>query len=390
MILELAMILLCGMFFGMIFKKMKLPPLFGMLIAGLVIGNSGFSWISIEMQQLAITLRKIALIIILVRAGLQLNLSQLKEQKWTVLLMSFLPALFEIGGITLIGVSLFQMQVYDALLIGTILAAVSPAIIVPKMLKLVESEDERVQKVAQLILSAASLDDIVVVTLFGALTSLSATASIATSFMTIVQSIVSAIVIGIIAYFGSVWMMKKLTSQMQIIFVFAVSLFLVGSEEIIQQYLPYASLLSVLTFNMAYGYRHRALADEWMSAFQSLWSGAEILLFVSIGISIDIRYVVSLGIMPILIVFGGMIIRSLGTFVTLQSGDYRHDEQVFAIISFLPKATVQAALASIPLSMGMAIGEQALSIGFVAILISAPLGALLMDAIVKKQYQIHL
>ncbi|MGL5540321.1 MAG: cation:proton antiporter [Erysipelotrichaceae bacterium] len=381
MLLDLALIFLVGIGLSGMMRKLHLPELIGMLLTGIVLGVSGLAVFSEGLYEWAPTMRQIALVIILLRAGLQLDLHKVKASGLSAFLLSFVPALFEIATIVVVGGIFFQLSLQDGLIIGCIVAAVSPAIIVPRMLRLLESKSERVKGIATMLLSAASFDDVVVLVLFSAVTRLDASIPWTTSLIQVPIAILLGIGVGIMVGKGMVLLFQegRFRDTTKVLIMLSVSFLLLVAEEHFKAKIPYAALLSVLAMGAVLFHQKEALALRLSRKYNSLWVGAELLLFVSIGASLQLSSVNALGVMPYVLIGMGLLLRCFATYLCVLPAKLNRVETVFCIVSFMPKATVQAALGSLPLALGFAIGESALSIAVLSILISAPLGAIAMD-----------
>lgn len=388
MLIDLGLIILLGLSLSKLALKFKLPALVGLLIAGMILGISGLDIIGGSTYEIAPIFRKMALVVILIRAGLQLDLKQIKATGLTTFLLSFVPALAEIATIILIG-GLLGISFQDSFIIGCVLAAVSPAIIVPKMLKILNSGKEEAKPLATMILGGSALDDIVVITLFSIAISLEPS-SLLSTLSTIIFTLINGVILGIaLGYLlNLIFKVSKLSLNYLVITLLATSFLVVGLEEVVIEYFEYSSLISVMVSTMTISYLNPNLAKEFLAPFTNIWQLAEIFLFVSIGANLDISYTLGLGLLPFIIIGIGLIGRMIATNIVLMTSKLSKQERFLGVVSYLPKATVQAALGGIALEQGLAVGNLVLSIAVLAILISAPLGAFLIDYFTLKVYQI--
>lgn len=382
MLMSIAMILMMGMMMGWICKKMHLPSLTGMILTGIILGPYALNLIDASLLNISADLRQIALIIILTRAGLSLDLKQLKQVGRPAILMCFIPACFEIIGMLLLAPKLLGISILDAAIMGTVVGAVSPAVIVPKMLHLMEEEYGKKHSIPQLILAGASIDDIFVIALFSAFTSLAQKESISIqSFINIPISIILGMLIGafigyiLVKYFETI----HIRDTAKVIILLCISFMLVTFEDMFSYIIPFASLIAVMTIGMTLQKQRTIVANRLSVKFNKLWVAAEIILFVLVGATIDINYALSVKIAPIILIIGVLIFRMAGVFLCLLKTPLTMKERLFCMIAYCPKATVQAAIGAVPLSMGLACGNIVLTVAVIAILITAPLGAFMID-----------
>ena len=373
MFFSLAIILLFGLLLGGICKKLRLPSLIGMLAVGIIIGPYALNLIDTSILEISAQLRKIALIIILARAGLSLNVSELKKVGRPAIMMCFVPACFEIIGMILLAPKLLGISVVDAAVMGTVVGAVSPAVIVPKMLNLIENGYGKDKSIPQLILAGASVDDVFVIVLFSAFLGLSQTGDMsAVSFVKIPISIVLGITVGIFVgiVLGKFFAKAHIRDTVKIIILMCVSFLLVAFED---------------TYGGISLQKVRKEATERLSQrYNKLWVVAEILLFVLVGASVNIDYALKAGVAAIILIFLVLLFRMFGVFICMLKTNLNLKERLFCMIAYLPKATVQAAIGGIPLSMGLNCGETVLTVAVLSIIITAPLGAFLIDLTYKK------
>lgn len=388
MFLSLFIIFFVGIIGGILLEKIRIPKIIWYLILGILMSPSVFNIIDEGLLKISSYLRQIALVIILTRSGLSLDLKGLKEIGRPAILMCFLPALFEIVGIAIFGPILLGISILEALLLGSVLAAVSPAVVAPRMIKLIETNYGKNKRVPELILAGASCDDIFVIVLFYSFKNLVATNSFnALSIINIPISILSGIVLGILLGFSVSFVMKKfkINTIIQVIVLLALSFGSIALEEFVKPYFAISSLLGIIVMALIISLKNKNDAKKIQSSYNSLWQGFEILLFVLVGASINISYAISsTGLIIIGLVVISLLFRTIGVLISLIFTNYNLKEKIFIIISYLPKATVQASIGGIALAEGLACGEVILTAAIIVILITAPLGAILMDNTYKK------
>jgi len=387
MLTSLAIIFLLGLFLGHIFNKLKLPSLIGMLLTGIILGPYTLNLLDGSILSLSADLRKLALIIILTRAGLALDIKDLKKVGRPAILMCFVPACFEIAGIILLAPKLLGVSVLEAAIMGAVVAAVSPAVIVPKMLKMMESGYGTAKSIPQLIMAGASVDDIFVIVLFTSLTSLAVGGGMSPiSFIQIPVSIVTGLLGGIVLGILLTIFFKRvhIRDSTKVIIILSMSFLLVYLEKASEGVVSFSGLLAVISMGATILRTYETLAKRLSGKFSKLWVGAEILLFVLVGATVDINYALSAGIMAVLVILGGLLFRMLGVFLCLIKTKLNIKERIFCVLAYIPKATVQAAIGAIPLAMGLPCGRIVLTVAVLSILITAPLGALGIDLSYKK------
>lgn len=387
MLISIAMILLMGMFMGWICKKIHLPSLTGMIFTGIILGPYFLNMIDSSLLNISSELRKIALIIILTRAGLSLDLNDLKRVGRPAILMCFVPACFEIMGMIILAPELLGISILDAAIMGTVVGAVSPAVIVPKMLKLMEEGYGVRHSIPQLILAGASVDDVFVIVMFTAFTGLAQGNDVSIrSFVNIPVSILLGIVTGAFIGILLAYYFKKvhIRDTSKVIIILCLSFILVTFEDRFSAILPFASLIAVMAIGIALQKKREVVAKRLSVKFNKLWVVAEIVLFVLVGATVDIKYAVSAGAVSVILILGVLMFRMLGVFLCLLKTKLTMRERMFCMIAYTPKATVQAALGGVPLAMGLSCGNIVLTIAVVAILITAPLGAFCIDFAYKK------
>ena len=388
MISSLALIFLLSLLVGELFHKVQLPKIIGMLLVGIVIGPYALNLLSPAILNISAELRKIALIIILIKAGLTLELSSLKKASRPALLLSFLPATFEVIAITIFAPIIFNISRLEAALLGAVLGAVSPAVVITKMTELIENGYGKDKSIPEMILAGASLDDIFVIVLFSSFLSANQSGAIdLLSFASIPISIISGVTLGILTglIVSKIFKSYSMASETRTIVVLALAFALTALEELIKAYLPLSSLLAVVAMAATIKLKSsKEITNEIAKDHSRLWLGAQALLFTLIGAAVDIRYTLNAGYSAILLLFISLLIRSIGVLLALLFTPLNKKERLFTIFAYLPKATVQAAIGGIPLAMGLSCGSLVLSIAVLSILITAPLGAFLMDISYKK------
>lgn len=387
MVTSLAIIFISGIIFSLICKKIKLPELIGMIIAGIIIGPYCLGWLSSDILNISPQLRQISLVIILTRAGLSLNIKDLKSVGRPALLLCFVPALFEIIGITYLAPKFFSLSYLEAFLLACVVAAVSPAIIVPRMLALKENGYGRKKNIPEMITMAASLDDILVIILFTSGLSLleAGTFNVAT-LIDLPVSILLGILVGwlssITYCFVSFYL--KFSESQKVISLFSLFFLLLQLESSLSTYIAFSGLLAIMCCGIFINYYTPKLASSLSMSFNKLWDGAQIWLFVLVGACLNITSLGFTALLALLLIAIGLCFRIGGVFTSLIDTPFDNKEKLFISYSYLPKATVQAAIGSIPLSLGLACGELIQIISIVAILFTAPIGAYLMDSSYDK------
>jgi len=358
-----------------------------MLFTGIILGPYALNLLDPSILSISADLRQLALVIILTRAGLALDLDDLKKVGRPALLMCFVPACFEIAGMVLLAPSLLGISILEAALMGTVIAAVSPAVIVPKMLFLMENKIGTKKSIPQLIMAGASVDDVFVIVLFTAFTGLLSGGEVSSaSFLQIPIAIVTGLAAGILLGLVLSIYFKRfhMRDSVKVLILLSISFLLVAMEKLLKGTLPVSGLLAVMGMSATLLKTYGLLAKRLSAKFNKLWVGAEILLFVLVGATVDIKYAVAAGFAAVLLIFGVMIFRLSGVYVSLLKTPLTKKERVFCMIAYLPKATVQAAIGSIPLALGLSCGKIVLTVAVLAILITAPLGAFGVDISYKK------
>lgn len=387
MLLSLALIFLLGMILGSLFKKLKLPALLGMLLTGILLGPHFFNLLDSSIFNISADLRQIALIIILTRAGLNLDIQDLKKVGRPAFFMCFIPATLEIIGMIILASYLFKLSFLDSAILGTVIAAVSPAVIVPKMLKLMEEGYGKKNSIPQLIMAGASVDDIFVIVLFTVFTGLATTGTLSLiQFIKIPTSIILGLLAGAILGKILALFFEKihLRDSNKVIILLSIAFLLVTLEKSITGVIGFSGLLAIMAMGGTIKKFRKEVAIRLSNKFSKLWIASELILFVLVGASVNINYLNSTGILAIILILGVLIFRMFGVFISLLGTPLDRKERLFSMIAYCPKATVQAAIGSIPLAMGLPCGELILSIAVLSILITAPLASFAIDLTYKK------
>ncbi len=387
MLLSIALIMLAGMGFSLLCRKIKLPGLFGMVIVGILLGPYVLNLIDPSVLAISAQLRKIALIIILARAGLTLNISDLKKMGRPAILMCFLPATLEMIGTVLLAPKLLSISTMEAALLGAVICAVSPAVIVPKMIRLIEEGYGTEKGIPQLILAGASADDVYVIVLFSTFTSLVQGGNVfVLRFVNIPVSVVLGILAGLLcgAFLAVMFMKWELTGTVKAIVFLCVCFLLSAAEDAISLPITFSSLIAVMFIGIAMQKKNGEDARILSGKFNELWKGAEVILFVLVGACVDISHLANAGASVLLLLAGALVFRMLGVWVCLLKTALSGREKLFCMLSYTPKATVQAAIGGIPLAMGLPCGDTILTVAVAAIMITAPLGAFAIDRTYQK------
>ena len=379
MVLSLAIIITLGLIFNKLFKAIKLPGLLGMLILGIVVGPNMLNLISKDILTISPDLRKIALIVILLRAGLGINRSTLKKVGKTALKMSFLPCVIEGFAIAFVSKYILNISFIEAGMLGFIIAAVSPAVVVPQMLELINKGKGKENGVPTIILAASSIDDVFAITIFSTFLGLygGSNISISGKLLSIPISILLGGGIGILIELLLIWIFKKfhLRDTEKTLIILASGMLLTSLEDILKNIVPVASLLGVMVVGFVLLDKYPKVANRISEKFNKVWVFAEILLFVLVGAQVDVKVIVHSGLLGLLVLFIGLVARSIGVYISLMGSNLNLKEKIFCIISFMPKATVQAAMGAVPLASGVASGNLILAIAVLSIIVTAPLGA---------------
>lgn len=393
MLFSLALIFLMGLALGGLLQKIKLPPLLGMLITGIVLGPYALNLIDANLLAVSADLRRIALIIILLRAGLSLDVSALRRVGRPAVLLCFVPACAEILGMAVLAPMLLGVSVSEALVMGAVVAAVSPAVVVPKMLKFQAEGYGTNRSIPQMIMAGASVDDVFVIVLFTAFTALAQGQRVsAGSLLQIPMAIVVGVSVGLFMGWALAAFFKKihLRDSTKVLMMLSVAFVLVSLEDFLKNMIGFSGLLAVMAMGVALqtppktAEGKQSVAERLSIKFSKLWVGAEVLLFVLVGATVDIRYAAGAGFLAVILIFGALVFRMLGVALCLIKTPLSKKERLFCMIAYCPKATVQAAIGGLPLAMGLSCGNLVLTVAVLAILITAPLGAFAIDITYKK------
>ncbi len=387
MLMSLALMFLIGFFISGIFKKLHIPSLLGLIVTGIILGPEVLNLLDPKILNISSELREIALIVILFRAGLSLDLSDMKKIGRPAIMLCFVPATFEIVGAIVLGPVCLGLSRVDSAIVGAMLGAASPAIIVPKMLWLMEEGYGVDKHIPQLIMAGASADDIYAIVMFTAFIGMSKGEGIsAWTIVSIPLSIVTGLGVGIV--FGIVmaqlFKLIHLRDTVKILLLFGISFLFVGCETFISKYVPFSGLLAVMALGGTILNRRATVAKRLSAKIAKIWVGAELLLFIMLGSAVEIKALLSAGIGSVLLILGALVFRSIGVIVSLLGSGLSLQEIFYCDVAYFPKATVQAAVGAIPLAEGLACGMMVLTTAVLSILITAPLGAILMDVTVKK------
>ena len=382
MLLSISLILIVGMSMGWLCQKMKLPSLLGMLVTGIILGPYVLNLLDESILGISSELRKIALIIILTRAGLGLDVSGLKKIGRPAVLMCFVPASFELLGMILLAPKLMGLSVLEAAVMGAVLAAVSPAVVVPRMVKLMEEGYGVKEGIPQLILAGASVDDVYVIVLFSTFVGMmQGQGASVVSFINIPVSIVLGIAIGLLFgvllayYFKNV----HIRDTSKVLIILSISFLLVVMEDRLTTAITFSALIAIMFLGIGLQYKREDVAKRLSVKYAKLWVAAEVFLFVLVGATVNIGYLGKVGVKALIVIVGAVMFRMLGVFVCLLGTSLKKKERLFAMMAYTPKATVQAAIGGIPLSLGFTCGDTVLTVAVLAIVMTAPLGAFAID-----------
>ena len=383
MLTSLGLVLLLGMALGALAKRLKLPSLVGMLIAGMILGPYALNLLSDSLLNISADLRQLALIIILTRAGLSLDVEALKRVGRPAILMCFVPACFEILGMTLLAPILLGVSTLDAAIMEAVVGAVSPAVIVPRMIRLSEEGWGVDRGIPQLILAGASVDDVFVIVMFTAFTGLASggTGLTAGAVLSIPASILTGVAAGLLlGWLLAQWFRRvHMRDSVKVVILLSLAFLLVAAEDALEGIFPFSGLLAVMGAGVGLQRWRSVVAQRLSLKFSKLWVAAEVALFVLVGAAVDLRYALSAGVMAILAVLGALCFRAVGVLVCVSGAHFSPKEKLFCVLGYLPKATVQAAIGGVPLAMGLGCGQIVLTVAVIAILVTAPLGALAID-----------
>ena len=393
MLTSLSFVFLLGLAMAALCQKFKIPRIIGMLVTGILLGPCVLNWLSESILGISSELRQMALIIILLKAGLSLNLADLKKVGRPALMMSCVPASFEILAFVIFAPAILHISRVEAAVMGAVLGAVSPAVVIPRMVQLMETKYGTDQRIPQMIMAGASCDDILVIVLFSTFTNMAQGGSAhVADFINIPVSILLGIALGAVAGYGLSLFFETayakehyVRNSMKVILILGMSFFLMSVETWLKGKVSVSGLLAVVS--MAAVIRIKCIpkvSKRLSEKFGKLWIAAEVILFVLVGAAVDIRYTMQAGIAAVLMIFVGLMFRAVGVSLCMLGTKLNKKERLFCVIAYLPKATVQAAIGSVPLAMGLPCGQIVLSVAVLAILITAPLGAAGMDLTYDK------
>ena len=383
MMVSIGYLILFGMLGNSLFKLFRLPGLIGMLVVGIAIGPQGFNLLSDALLMVSGDIRKIALIIILLRAGLGLNRQAIQRIGKVAVTMSIIPVLAE--GLVILGLAivLLEFTFIQAGMLGFVVAAVSPAVIVPSMLRFIREKIGMKRNVPVLVLASASIDDVIAITMFSMFLSAALTQTSLAYFdvLMLPAAIILGILLGIIVglFLAGIFKKFRIRDSKKVLILISVGIMMVSFTELIEDYIFIASLLGVMTLGLVIVERRSAVAARLAIKFDKVWVLAELFLFVLVGAVVDIEIALSVGLTGLVMIFIGLLARAAGVYIATLRTDYVWREKVFLCVAFVPKATVQAAIGSLPLMLGIAGGEIILAISVLAILVTAPLGAILIQ-----------
>lgn len=387
MLISITFIVFSGLLLGSICKKFKFPSLFGMVIAGILIGPHVLNLIDPSILNISAEIRKIALIIILIRAGLKLSIDDLKKVGRPAILMCFLPATCEVIGMIILAPLLLGISTLDAAILGAVIGAVSPAVIVPRMINLIDEKYGTDKSIPQMILAGASVDDVYVIVLFTTFTALATGGTVSVrSFVNIPISIVTGIVIGLIAGYLLVIYFNKfhMRDTIKVAIVLGACFILTFLEDKFGSIIPFASLIAVMALGLMIKRQKQELAVRLSAKYDKMWSIAEIFLFVLVGASVEINSLKTAGVSAVILIIAVLVFRMAGVFICMLGTKLTTKERLFSMLAYTPKATVQAAIGGLPLAMGLACGNIVLTVSVIAILLTAPLGAFAIDITYRK------
>lgn len=393
MLTSLSLIFLVGLAMGAICQRLRLPRIIGMLVTGIILGPYVLDFLDPSILSISAELRKMALIIILLKAGLSLDLKDLKKAGRCAVLLSFVPATCEIIGYVLFAPSLLGISWIDAAVMGAVLGAVSPAVVVPRMVSLMEQKYGTEKAIPQMIMAGASCDDIFVIVLFTTFLSMAQGGSAKVGdFVNIPVSIVLGILLGALMGYGLYLFFETsyahehcVRNSMKVIVVLGCSFLLIAIEGWLEGKVPVSGLLAVVSMACVIKLKSTAFVSKRLSEkFGKLWLAAEVVLFVLVGAAVDIRYTLEAGIAAVLMILIALLFRSIGVCICTMKTSLNGKERLFCVLAYLPKATVQAAIGSVPLAAGLPCGKIILSVAVLAILITAPIGAIGIDSTYKR------
>lgn len=393
MLTSLALIFLSGFALAAVCRKIGLPRIIGMLAAGILLGPYVLNLLDASILGISAQLRQMALVIILIRAGLSLKLQDLKKIGRPALLISFLPAVFEIAAFVLAAPYVLGINRIGAAVMGAVLGAVSPAVVVPRMVQLMEDGYGTKKQIPQMILAGASLDDVFVIVLFTSFIGMAqGNGASLTQFADIPVSILLGIALGALVGFLLAWFFEMcyehkhlIRNSIKVILILGVAFLLLAVEDALEGKVAFSGLLAVMSMALVLAMRSvPQVVTRLQEKFGKLWLAAEVILFVLVGAAVDIRYTLQAGAGAVIMLFLGLLFRSVGVWISMFGARLNLKERLYCVIAYLPKATVQAAIGSVPLALGLPCGKLVLSVSVLSILITAPLGAIGMDLSYKK------
>ncbi|WP_406617087.1 cation:proton antiporter [Mycoplasmopsis adleri] len=388
MLLSLAVIFLLGFLVGYLFEKIKMPKLIWYLILGIILGPSVLNFISPTLMNISPYLRQMALVIILTRANLSLDLKALKRIGISVILLSFIPATFELIGVVIFAPMFLKINYFEAMLLGSVLAAVSPAIIVPRMIKIMDEKYGLKHSIPQMVLAGSSIDDIYVIILFYSFKQLVAINTFEAGVLlniptSLILGVVAGIITGLIIYL--VFKYLKMATVIKVLIVFGISLGLIELEGYIKKYIAFSALISIIVLGITLFKKDQYQAEQLQKGYSKMWIFFELILFVLIGAQTDIKYAASVeGAKIVGLILLVLLFRSIGVLISLLFSKTSIKEKIFIVLAYIPKATVQASIGAIALAEGLACGTIILTAAVLSILITGPLGAILIDFTYKK------
>ncbi len=387
MLLSISLILIFGMTMGWICKKIKLPALIGMLFTGIILGPYVLNLLDDSILNISSDLRKIALIIILTRAGLSLDISGMKKIGRPAIMMCFVPASFELLGIILLAPRLMGISLLEAAVMGAVLAAVSPAVVVPRMVKLMDEGYGVKKGIPQLILAGASVDDVYVIVLFSTFVGMmQGKETSIIKFINIPVSILLGIAIGLVIGVTLSYFFKKvhIRDTSKVVIILSLSFLLVAIEDKLTTAITFSALIAIMFMGISLQQKRKEVAERISAKYGKLWVAAEIFLFVLVGATVNINYLGNIGVKALAVIVLALLFRMSGVFICLVGTKFKKKEKLFTMLAYTPKATVQAAIGGIPLALGLSCGDTVLTVAVLAIVLTAPLGAFAMDSTYKK------
>ena len=386
LIYSIALILIIGFLFSSLFIRLQLPGLLGLILTGILLGPFGMDLMAPELLAISADIRKIALIVILVRAGLTMELGDLKKIGRPAILMTFLPATFEILAVTLLAPKLLGITLLESAILGTVLGAVSPAVVVPRMIMLIESGYGKAKGIPQMILAGACVDDVYVIVLFTSFMGMYTGSGFqAITLLSVPVSIALGLLGGLLVGLGLVFLFRTfhIRDTMKVMLVLSASFLLVTAEDSLAKFIPFSGLLGVMAVGATLLKRRPELAKRLNDKFAKIWSAAEIFLFVLVGSAVDISALGGVGFAAVTLIFGALFFRMVAVILAVSSTNLNTKERIFSAMAYIPKATVQAAIGSIPLAAGVEAGSIILSVAVLAIILTAPIGATFIDRTYK-------